>query len=69
MFQTMSNTKNIPVVLIRDCNNFFFTKEGWKREWEERREEWRKGKEKRKEDKILQKGLHILVAHHRIFNL
>lgn len=68
MFQTMSNAKNIPIVLIRDCN-IFFTKEGRKREREERREEWRKGKEKRKEDKILQERLHILAVHRRIFNL
>lgn len=46
MFQTMSNPKNIPVVLIRDCNNFFLQKK-------EGRENGRKGernggKEKKK---------------------
>lgn len=40
MFQTISNTKNIPVVLIRDCHNFFLQKK-------EGREEERKGGKER----------------------
>lgn len=46
MFQTMSNAKNIPIVLIRDCNIFFY-----KRRKEERTGGKERGMEERKRKK------------------
>lgn len=46
----MLNTKTIPVVLIRYCNNLSLQKKEGRKE-EGRREEWREAKSKKEERK------------------